>query len=89
MLALGVLHALKRVGLRVPDDCSIAGFDDVFLAEYSDAPLTTLVQPKYQMGRDAARLMFDLLKAGASNRPRVKSVRGQLLVRASTAPLRE
>lgn len=93
MMALGVLRALKNAGLRVPDDCSVAGFDDVFLAEYSDPPLTTLVQPKHQMGRDAARLLFDLLEAGASaagapDRLHVKSVRGQLLVRASTAPPR-
>jgi len=86
MMALGVVHGLKQVGLRIPDDCSVAGFDDVFIAEYADPPLTTLAQPKYQQGRDAAELMLDLLKTGVTEWPRVKSIRGKLLMRASTAP---
>lgn len=86
MMALGVLQGLKQAGLRVPADCSVAGFDDVFVAEYADPPLTTLAQPKYQLGRDAAELMLDLLKTGLTDWPRVKSMRGQLRVRASTAP---
>lgn len=87
MMALGVLKGLKQAKARVPEDCSLVGFDDVFVAEYADPPLTTLAQPKYQLGRDAANLMFDLLKTGPTEWPRVKSIRGQLLVRASTAPL--
>jgi LacI family repressor for deo operon, udp, cdd, tsx, nupC, and nupG len=88
MMALGALQAFKRAGLSVPGDVSIAGFDDVFVAEFADPPLTTLVQPKYQLGRDAAALMLDLLADGARRAPSSKSIRGELLVRASTAPPR-
>ena len=86
MMALGALKGLKQAGVRVPEDCSLAGFDDVFVAEYTDPPLTTVAQPKRQLGRDAAELMFDLLKSGLTEWPRVKSIRGRLLVRASTTP---
>ena len=86
LLALGALQRLKLGGLRVPEDVSVAGFDDVFVAEYADPPLTTFVQPKHQLGRDAAELMLGLLKGAALDRPRVKTIRGELRVRASTAP---
>jgi DNA-binding LacI/PurR family transcriptional regulator len=86
MMALGALKTLKQAGVRVPEDCSLAGFDDVFVAEFADPPLTTLAQPRSQLGRDAAELLFDLLRSGPTEWPRVKSVRGQLRVRASTAP---
>jgi len=86
LMALGVLQRLKQAGLRLPADCSVGGFDDVFVAEYADPPLTTIVQPKYQLGRDAAALLFALLAGPTPSEPRVKSMPGTLLVRASTAP---
>ncbi len=86
MMALGALQRLKQAGLRIPADCSVAGFDDVFVAEYADPPLTTFAQPKHQLGREAAELILNLLKHGPPARPRIKAVRGQLLARASTAP---
>jgi DNA-binding LacI/PurR family transcriptional regulator len=86
MMALGVLHRLKQAGLRLPADCSVGGFDDVFVAEYADPPLTTVVQPKYQLGRDAAALMFSLLAGAQPAAPAVTAMPGTLLVRASTAP---
>lgn len=88
LLALGALQRLKQAGLRVPADVSVAGFDDVFVAEFADPPLTTFVQPKHQLGRDAAELLLALLKGVAPDRPRVKTIRGELCVRASTAPPR-
>ena len=88
MLALGALHRLKQAGLRVPHDVSLTGFDDVFVAQYADPPLTTLAQPKYQLGRDAAEMLLGLLRGPAPARPHVRSVAGQLVVRASTAPPR-
>lgn len=84
MMAIGVLQSLKQAGLRVPRDCSVAGFDDVFLAQYADPPLTTLAQPKHQLGQDAARLMLELLQSDHIERPRAKSIRGELRIRSST-----
>jgi DNA-binding LacI/PurR family transcriptional regulator len=86
MMAIGVLQGLRRAGVRIPEECSVAGFDDVFVAKYADPPLTTFAQPKVQLGRDAAELMLALLAAEVHDRPLTKSICGQLLVRASTAP---
>lgn len=85
MMAIGVLQSLKQAGVCIPSDCSVAGFDDVFLAQYADPPLTTLAQPKHQLGQDAAQLMLELLRSEVDERPRVKSIRGELRVRSSTA----
>ncbi len=86
MMALGALHQLKAAGVRVPQDVSLTGFDDVFVAQYTDPPLTTLAQPKYQLGRDAAEMLLGLLRGPAPSRPHLQSVAGHLVVRASTAP---
>jgi DNA-binding LacI/PurR family transcriptional regulator len=85
MMALGALHALKQAGMPVPQEVSVTGFDDVFVAEYADPPLTTFAQPKYQLGRDAAEMMLGLLKGPAPDRPHERSLRGELVVRGSTA----
>lgn len=86
MMALGVLQRLKQAGLRLPADCSVGGYDDVFVAEFADPPLTTIAQPKYQLGREAARLIFSLLAGPQPPAPRISSMPGTLRVRASTAP---
>ncbi|WP_102128011.1 LacI family DNA-binding transcriptional regulator [Deinococcus planocerae] len=58
-LALGVMSAAFKRGLRVPDDLSVMGFDDLPLAEMSLPPLTTVRQPLYGMGRRAATMLLD------------------------------
>jgi DNA-binding LacI/PurR family transcriptional regulator len=86
MMALGALHQLKVAGVRVPRDVSLTGFDDVFVAQYTDPPLTTFAQPKYQLGRDAAEMLLGLVRGPAPACPHAHSVAGHLVVRASTAP---
>ncbi len=49
-LAIGAIKAIKDFGMRIPDDIAIVGFDDIDIASFSDPPLTTMIQPKYQMG---------------------------------------
>ena len=61
MTAIGALSALRRAGLRVPGDLSVVGFDDIPFASYIDPPLTTIHQPKDEMGRIALRMLLDLL----------------------------
>jgi DNA-binding LacI/PurR family transcriptional regulator len=84
MTAIGALKAIRQRGLRVPADISLVGFDDLTLALYMDPPLTTVRQPKQEMGRMAVRLMLKLI-AGADAGQDVK-VAGELIVRESTAP---
>ncbi|BAS26051.1 LacI family DNA-binding transcriptional regulator [Limnochorda pilosa] len=59
-MALGALQALHRAGLRVPEDVALAGFDDLALAEGVEPPLTTIAQPRFQMGWVSAELAMDL-----------------------------
>jgi len=61
VMAIGALSQAKRMGLRVPDDVSLVGFDDIKLAQYCDPPLTTVSQPRYQIGREAMLLLLEQL----------------------------
>ena len=84
MGAIGAMRAAREHGMRVPDDLSIVGLDDLFLASYTDPPLTTIQQPKEYMGRLAAEILLDLLSGG---KPQSHvTLPGKLIVRQSTAP---
>ena len=80
--AFGVFQAIKEEGLRIPDDISVVGFDNV---ADTDPPLTTVDIPKYEMGKLAMDRLIDIV-----NQPSTLPVRTciytQLIVRASTAP---
>jgi len=87
MLATGVLQGLRRAGLRVPQDCSVAGFDNITFSAYTNPPLTTFDQPKHEIGARAARLLLELIgPEGELHMPTIQALRGQLLVRESTIP---
>lgn len=85
MTAIGALSALKRRHVRVPQDVSLVGFDDILFAAYADPPLTTIHQPKDEMGRLAMNMVLDLL-----NEKEVANVMmpGKLILRESAAPPR-
>ena len=85
MMALGAYHA-ARGRARVPDAISIVGFDDLFFARFLDPPLTTTSQPTREMGRKAMAIALSLLEGKA--RERVVHVKGELVIRSSTAPPR-
>ncbi|CCJ90796.1 Transcriptional (co)regulator CytR [Cronobacter turicensis 564] len=61
VMALGALSMAKRRGFRVPDDLSIIGFDNIALAEFCDPPLTTVAQPRFNIGREAMLLLLSQL----------------------------
>jgi LacI family transcriptional regulator len=84
LLALGVLLAVRERGLRVPEDLSVVGFDDITYARLSDPPLTTLRQPAREMGSAGARLVFRRLDGDVGPRE-VLVVRPELVIRSSTA----
>ena len=84
MTALGVLRAAGARGLSVPGDISIAAFDDLFVASYTSPPLTTIRQPKQEMGRRAMSILVQLLK-GEKPESRIK-LPGELMIRGSTGP---
>ena len=61
-IAVGACKALFDAGKRVPEDCSVAGFDGLDLAAYYQPSITTIHQPRREMAEAAIRLMFDLIK---------------------------
>lgn len=89
--ALGALRALKKKGLRVPEDCSVIGFDDVAQASLSVPSLTTVRQPMEAMGSMSVGIVLDAIKAVNQKRdvPVVRRrIPAEIVVRESTRPLK-
>jgi DNA-binding LacI/PurR family transcriptional regulator len=63
-LAVGALAAARDKGLRVPEDVSVAGFDDIDTAAYCNPPLTTVRVPAYEIGRLAVKVVLDMARTG-------------------------
>lgn len=88
-MAMGFIGALHRAGLSVPGDVSVVGFDDIEFAEYGVPPLTTVHQPRTEIGRAAAELLLARIRARrgeAAEIPQLRELPVELVVRASTAP---
>jgi LacI family transcriptional regulator len=89
--ALGALRALKKRGLRVPEDCSVIGFDDVAQASLSVPSLTTVRQPMEAMGVMSAGIMLEAIQSVEQKRdlPIVrKKIPAEIVVRESTIALK-
>lgn len=84
-LALGAIRAVRRAGLRVPDDVSVVGYDDSAFMSCTEPPLTTVRQPIEQMGRAAIELLVGLI-GGASVAQDELLFEPDLVVRGSTGP---
>ncbi len=63
-MAIGALQILRRSGLRVPEDISLAGFDDIAFAAYTEPPLTTIAQPAEAFGQRAVAMLLEVLNGG-------------------------
>jgi DNA-binding LacI/PurR family transcriptional regulator len=87
VMAMGVMWAAREVGLNVPDDLSIVGFDDLDLAPHSNPPLTTVHQPIRQKGEESARLLLRSIMSPDSERPEHKVLETRLIIRGSTGPV--
>lgn len=83
--ALGVLEAVRGLGLRVPDDLSLVGYDDIPLTKWISPRLTTIRQPLRRMAEEAARLVIRMSEAPLESVPRM-DLATNLVVRESTAP---
>ena len=85
--AIGAIHSLREAGLRVPEDVSVVGFDDIPLAAFQNPALTTVRQPLEEMGAIAARALLERIQ-GATEFPDEILVEPELAVRKSTGPAR-
>jgi LacI family xylobiose transport system transcriptional regulator len=83
--AMGVYEAAREQGLRIPEDLSVVGFDDLPISAWMGPPLTTVRQPLVEMAETAARLVLDRGRGDTSGMHRVE-LATRLVVRDSTAP---
>ncbi|NLZ51844.1 MAG: LacI family transcriptional regulator [Thermoanaerobacteraceae bacterium] len=84
LIALGIIRALKSVGLSVPSDISVVGYDNTILAELTDPPLTTINQPIREMGYHATELLIKKLKGERSTSEKI-IFNTELIIRKSTS----
>lgn len=83
-VAIGAMKALKNRGIRIPDDIAIVGFSEGSMATVVEPQLTTVLQPMKEMGREAARLLLQQLKATRRQSPRTVCLDATLNIRESS-----
>jgi DNA-binding LacI/PurR family transcriptional regulator len=88
LAAVGAMHALERHDLRVPDDVSLIGYDNTSLAAMGHVDLTTIHQPRREMGATAVALLLERLEDGRRG-ARHLVVQPRLMERGTTAPPRD
>ena len=84
MLALGLLRRLGQAGVAVPGDLAVVGYDDIEFAADAAVPLTSVRQPKYQLGRAAAELLLDEADRPDQHEHRRFVFKPELVARASS-----
>jgi LacI family transcriptional regulator/LacI family repressor for deo operon, udp, cdd, tsx, nupC, and nupG len=86
LVAIGLCRALDELGLRVPQDVSIIGYDDIPMCEYLRAPLSSVRVPKVEMGEIAAQMLVRHIESRQAVATQKVYLDAALVVRASTAP---
>jgi DNA-binding LacI/PurR family transcriptional regulator len=84
LVAIGVCRALAELGLVVPGDVAVVGFDDIPILEYLAVPLTSVRVPTVRMGELAAQMLLDAIEAPEARAPQKVYLDAELVVRAST-----
>ena len=88
MMALGLIHELRKKGVMVPEDISVIGFDNVLTGEISEVHLTTIDNPAYESGKKAGEILCDIIEKRAESRESSYLDPG-IIIRASTGPVKE
>ena len=84
LLALGLMRGLTRQGISIPRDVALVGYDDVEFASMLSTPLTSIRQPKYELGRTAAELLLDETSNPTSHQHKHIVYQPELIVRESS-----
>jgi LacI family transcriptional regulator len=87
LMAIGAISAAVELGRQVPADLSVVGFDDVPLASFANPALTTVIQPKHEIGVVAATMLLERMQ-DPDRPPRRRMLDTELVVRKSTAPVK-
>ena len=88
-MAIGAIRAISEIGLKVPEDISVAGFDDIMVSSFMEIPLTTILQPKFEIGRIAAELLVNRINSGNSKFPQQITIKPELMIRSTTRRIAE
>ncbi len=89
LLALGVLRSLLTAGVRVPEDVSLVGYDDIAFCASAAVPLSSIAQPAYQLGMTATGLLLDECEAGERHAHQRVMFQPRLVARSSSGPSRD
>lgn len=84
MIAVGAIQALKEHRLRIPEDVAVVGYDNIEISRYLDPPLTTIHQPKYQMGERAVEIFREIAHVPGAARDQKVILPPELMVRGTT-----
>lgn len=84
LLALGLMRGLAKQGIRIPQDMAVVGYDDVDFANVLSPPLTTISQPKYELGYKAAQLLLEETQDAEHHTHQQIMFQPELLVRESS-----
>lgn len=84
LMAIGTIQALRERDIRVPQDISVVGFDDIETAKLTNPSLTTVRQPSYKMGKKAIEILINSLNCESMNKEKVITFKPELILRNST-----
>lgn len=87
LIAFGVIEGLKKIGINVPKDISVIGYDDITFASYYTPKLTTVHQPTYEVGQMATKMIIDMI-SGADKKIKHIKIEPTLVVRETTQKIR-
>jgi LacI family transcriptional regulator len=94
LLAMGAMQAIKQKGLKIPDDIALVGFSNWFFSALMDPPLSSVDQPGFEMGQEAAKLLIRQIEKQEKNMehtqlaPETKILKTRLIVRESSQRLK-
>ena len=88
--AIGAMQAIKKMGLKIPDDVAIVGFSDWMVSAFVEPSLTSISQPGFEMGRAAAQLFLEQIevKDDETYEPKISTLKTNLIVRDSSSRLK-
>ena len=85
-ITIGAKAGLRKLNLAIPEDVSLIGFDDIYLAEYMDPPLTTISQPVWEMGKEAVKALVAIIR-NKTYQPYHTTINTKLMLRRSVKNL--
>jgi LacI family transcriptional regulator len=83
LMAVGLIKAARELGIKVPEQLSVVGFDNIPIAEYTSPPLTTVRQDFYQMGYEATQMLYSIINK--QDIPHIKKLSYELVERSSVS----